>query len=99
MVSDEEYARINTMIDTMNKQHTHIVSKMREGCLLHETNLSLPFPRHEATLHDDCKSFVLLESNVVDDAPLIDLEEVFDPLLTSFAFVTSSFLSYLLTLV
>ena len=40
--------------------------------------VSLPFP---------------VESNVVDDAPLTDLEEVFDPPLTCLPFVAPSFFS------
>ena len=60
----------------------HFVSEMRECGLLHKTNPSLPFPRLEASLYDDYESFVSLESSVVDDAPLTDLKEVFDPPLT-----------------
>jgi len=58
---------------------------------LHETDFSLPFPRLEASLYDDCESFLPLESNVVDDTPSIDLEEVFDPPSTTLQFVAPSF--------
>jgi len=58
------------------------VSEMREFGLLHETDLSLPISRLESSLYDDYKSSLPLESNIVDDAPLTDLEEVFDPPLT-----------------
>ena len=61
--------------------------------LLHEANSKLPFSRPEANLHDDCESSLLLESNVVNDAPLTDLEEVFDSPLTSLPFVSPSFSS------
>ena len=52
---------------------------MRECGLLHETDPSLPCPRLGV---GDCESSLLLDSNVVDDAPLTDLGEVFDPPLT-----------------
>jgi len=29
-VFDEAYARLNTMIETMNKRHTHFVSEMSD---------------------------------------------------------------------
>jgi len=74
----------------MNKQHEHFLNEKREGGLLHETDLSLPFPRHEASLCDDCESFFPLDSNVVHDATLTDLEEVFDHSLTSLPFVARS---------
>jgi len=90
-ISDECYAILNAMIETMNEQHTHFDTEMRECGLLHETDPSLSFPRLEASLYDDCESFLPLESDVVDDATLTDLEEVFDPPLTSFSFVTPSF--------
>ena len=47
----------------------------------------------ESSLYDDYESSVPLESNVVDDAPLTELEEVFDhPPLTSLPLITPSFL-------
>ena len=45
---------------------------------MHETDSSLPIPRHESSPYDDYESSLPLESNVVDDAPLINLEEVFN---------------------
>jgi len=83
----------------MNEQHTHFVSEMRKCGLLHETDPSLPFPQLESTLYEDCKSSLSLDSNVVDDASLTDLEEVFDPPLTSLSFAAPSSLAHLLTLV
>jgi len=52
-VSDEAYAKPNPMIETMNEQHEHFVSKMREFGLLHNTNPSLLIPRLESSLYDD----------------------------------------------
>ena len=80
---DESYAKLDAMIETMNEQHEHFVSEMREFGLLHETDPSLPIPKLESSLYDDCESSLPLESNIVDDAPLTDLEEVFDPPLTN----------------
>ena len=45
----------------------------------------------DASLYDDSESFLPLESNVVDGAPLTDLEEVFDPPSTSLPFLAPSF--------
>jgi len=73
-VSIEWYAKLNAMIETMNEQHTCFVSEMRESGLMHKTDLSLSFPRLESSLYDDYESFFSLESNVVDDAHLTDLE-------------------------
>jgi len=81
------------MMEAMNEQHTHLLSEMRDFGLLHKIGPSLPFPRLESSLYDDCEFFLPLESNVVDGAPLIDLEEVFDPPSASFPFVASSFCS------
>jgi len=66
---------------------------MREFSLLYETDPSMPIPRLESSLYDDYESSLTLESNVVDDAPLTDLEKVFDPPLTSLTLVTPSFSS------
>ena len=38
-ISDESYGRLNAMIETINYQHTHFVSEMRECGLLHEIAL------------------------------------------------------------
>jgi len=92
-VSDECYIRLDAMIGTMTEQHECFVSRMRERGLLHETDPSLPCPRLDARLYDGCESSLPLESNVVDDAPLTDLGEVFDPPLTPLTFVAPSFSS------
>jgi len=34
-ISDESYAKLNAIIETMNERHEHIVSEMREFGLLH----------------------------------------------------------------
>ena len=68
------------MIGTMNEQHEHSISRLRECSLLHETDPSLPCPRLEARLYNDCESSLPMESNVVDDAPLTNLGEVLDPI-------------------
>jgi len=92
-IFDECYARLDSMIGTMNEQHRRFVSRMRECSLLLETDPSLPCPRLEARLYDDCESSLPLESNAVDDAPLTDLGEVFDPPLTPSTFVGPCFSS------
>jgi len=91
-VFNEAYAKPNAMIEIMNERHEHFVSEMEFG-LLHETDPSLPIPRLESSFYDDYESSHLLESNAVDDAPLTDLEEVFDPPLTSLPLVAPSFSS------
>ena len=81
-IFNEAYARLNAMIETMNEQHENFVNEMREFGLLHETDPSLPIPRPESSLYDDYESFLPLESNIIDDAPLTNLEEVLNPPLT-----------------
>ena len=81
-ISNESYAKLNAMIETMNEQHEHFVGKMKEFGLLHKTDPSLPIPRLESSLYDHYESSLFLESNIVDDAPLTDLKEVFEPYLT-----------------
>jgi len=66
---------------------------MKEFGLLYKTDPSLPFLRFKASLYDNCESFLPLESNIVDNAPLTDLEEEFDPPLTSLSFVAPFFSS------
>jgi len=90
-IFDECYARLDAMIGTMNEQHKQFVCRMRECSLSHETDPSLPYPRLEADLYDGCESSLPLESNVVDDTLLTNLEEVFDPPLTLLTFVAPSF--------
>jgi len=80
-------------MEKIKEQQEHFVSEIREFGLLHETDSSLPIPRLECSLYDDYGSSLPLESNVVDDAPLPDAEEVFHPPLTSIPFVAPSFSS------
>jgi len=65
-VSDEAYARLHALIDTMNERHEYFVSEMREFGLLDETDPSLPIARLESSLYDDYESSLPLKSNVVD---------------------------------
>ena len=58
---------------------------------MHETDPSLPILRLKSSLYDDYESSLTLASNVVDDASLVDLEEVFNTSLTSFPLITPSF--------
>ena len=66
---------------------------MREYGLLHETDPSLPFLRLKDSLYIKCESPLPLVSKFIDDAILTDLNEVFNPPLTSSHFVTPSFFS------
>jgi len=77
------------MIETINEQHKHFISEIKELSLLRETHPSLLSSRIEASLYDDCESSLHLESNFISDAPLIHLKEVFDPPMTSLTFVCS----------
>jgi len=74
----------------MNERLEHFVSEMREFDSLSETDPSLPFPRLEASLYDDCDSFLPLEPNVIGDAPWTDLEVELEPPLISLSFVALS---------
>ena len=66
---------------------------MREFGLLHNTHPSLPIPRLDSSLFDYYESSLPLESNIIDDAPLTDLGEVFDPSLASLPLSAPSFSS------
>jgi len=92
---NDSCARLNVLMETMKEQQDHFVSEMREFSLLHEIDPSLPIPRLESNLHDDYAFSLLLDSNVVDDVPLPDLEEVFAPPLTFLPLVAPSFSSTL----
>ena len=47
-LSNDSYARLNAMIETINEQHKHFISEMREFDLLSETDPSLPSLRLKA---------------------------------------------------
>ena len=90
MVFNDSCARLDVLVETFKEQQDHFVSEMREFSLLHETDPSLPIPRLKSSLYDHYESSLPLESNIVDDAPLTDLEEVFDPPLTYLRLVAPS---------
>jgi len=75
---NDSCARIDVLMETIKEQQDNFVSKIREFSLLHETDPSLPIPRLESDLPDDYASSCPLESNVVDNVPLPDLEDMFD---------------------
>ena len=77
----------------INEWREHFVTKMREFSLFHEIDLSLPFPSLESSLYDDCESPFLLAYNIINDTPLTNMEEVFDPPLMTLSFVAPSFSS------
>ena len=83
------------MIETMDKQHKHFVSEVREFSLLHEIAPSLPSLRPKASLYDDYESSLPLQSDFIDEAPSTNLEEVFDPLLISLHLLLHPFLVHL----
>ena len=49
-VSDEAYARLHAMIETMNERHEHFLSEIMEFGLLHETDPRLPIPMLESSV-------------------------------------------------
>jgi len=63
---------------------------MRESDLLSEIDPSLTSLILKVRLYDDYESSLPLESNFVDNAPLPDLEELYDSPLTSLPFVALS---------
>ena len=65
----KSYARLNDMIETMNKRYEHFASQMREFDLLHEIDPSLPILRYKSSLHHDYESSLPVDSNVVDNVP------------------------------
>jgi len=52
-ISDECYAILSAMIETMYDRHMHFVSELRECGLLHETDPISPSPRLEVSLYND----------------------------------------------
>jgi len=87
---NDSCALIDVLMETIKEQQDNFVSKMREFSLLHETDPSLPIPRLAFDLPHDYASSCPLESNVVDDAPLPDLEDMFDSPLTYVPLVAPS---------
>ena len=80
-VSNEGFARLSSMIETMNKQQAKFENKMREFDLSHETNLRFSSPNLDVCLCDDGASFSPLESGleVGLDPPLTTLPIVPPP--------------------
>jgi len=81
-ISDEGFARLSSMIETMNEQQIEFANKMWDNNLSHETDLRFSSPRLNVNLCDDGRSFPPLES---------ELEEVLDPPLTTLLTVAPSF--------
>jgi len=73
-IFDEGFARLNSMIETMNKQQAEFENKMRECNLSHETDLRFSSPKLDVCLCDDDASSTPLE---------FGLEAVVDPSLTT----------------
>ena len=83
-ISNESFARLSNMIETMNKQQVEFaefVNAQREYDLSPETDLSSSAPRLDVNLCDDGASFPPLESG---------LEDVLDPPLTTSPLVAPS---------
>jgi len=81
-ISDDGFARLSNVIETMNEQQIDFANKMRECDLSPETDLSSSSPRLDVNLCDDCASFPPQQSR---------LEEVLDPPLTTLLTFTPSF--------
>jgi len=80
-ISDEGFARLSNMIETMNEKQIEFANKMRDT-LSPETDLNSSSPRLDVNLCDDSASFPPLE---------FELEEVLDPPLTTLLTVAPSF--------
>jgi len=92
-IFDESCATLNATTEIMNEQCKYFVSVMQECDILHGTDSNLPFFRLVSSLYNDCESSLPLEFNFVDDVLLTNLEEMFDPTLTSLPLVAPSFSS------
>jgi len=80
-ISNDSFARLSGMIETMNKQQTEFANRMREYDLSHETDLRFSSPKLDVYLCDDGASFSPLESGLeaVLDPPLTTLSLLFSP--------------------
>jgi len=85
-ISNEDFARLSSMIETMSQQQVEFEIKMREFDLSHETDLRFSAPKLDVCLCDDGASFPALES---------ELEVVLDPSLATLPLVAPSSLSTL----
>jgi len=73
-ISDDSFARLSSMIETMNTQQAEFANKIGEYDSSHETDLRFSFPKLDVCLCDAGASFSPLESG---------LEVALDPLLTT----------------
>ena len=80
-ISNEGFARLSHMIQTMDKQRVEFEIKTREFDLSHETDLRFSSPKLDVCLCDDGASFPPLESG---------LDAIFDPSLVSLPLVAPS---------
>jgi len=80
-ISDDGFAKLSSMIETMNKQQAEFDSRMRKFDLPHETNLRFSSLKLDVCLCDDGASFPPLESR---------LEAVLDPSLTTPSLIAPS---------
>ena len=90
MISNEDFVRLNNMIETMNEQNVMFQNYLRENHLSNETELSLSSARPKVSLCDDNELSFPLEFNFVVDMALIDLEKVIDAPLISLLLVAPS---------
>jgi len=60
-ISDNDFARLSSMIETMNKQQVEFANKMREYDLSHEINLRFSSTRLHVHLCDEDASYPPLE--------------------------------------
>ena len=92
-ISNEWYAKLNAITETLNERHKHFVSEIREYGLFYNTGPRLSFARLNANLHNDCDFTFPLEPNFIVDITFTSLEKAFDPPLTSLPFVAISYCS------
>lgn len=83
-ISNGSFAKLSSMIETMNEQQIQFAKKMREYDLTNETDLRFSSPRLNVNMCDDGASFPPLES---------ELREILDPPLTTLPIVAPSSLS------
>ena len=80
-ISNDGFARLSNMIETIDKQRVELEVKMREFDLSHQIDLKFSSPKLDVCLCDDGLSFSPLESG---------LEAVLDPFLTTLPLVAPS---------
>jgi len=80
-ISNEGFARLSSMTETMYKQQIMFANKMRDYDRSYETDLRFSSPKLDVNLYDNGVSFPPLESG---------LEEVLDPPLTTLPIIVPS---------